>query len=307
MASKTSSQVAVLFLIFNRLDTTKQVFQSIREAKPPRLYISSDGPRSTHPDEDEKVQAVREYVLEKIDWECEVKTLFRDENLGCKHAVESAITWFFDHEEMGIILEDDCLPVPIFFTFCQELLEHYRYDTRIMAISGDNFQPRKSQTTKYSYYFSRYPHCWGWATWKRAWFFYDPTMKLWPEFRDGEWMKNAYNSWSEKRYKRRVFQKVYNNELSSWAYLWEFTCLCQSGLTILPKVNLVSNIGFSQESTHTKASKSPLANLPADSIQLPISHPPFVVRQTKFDNFTYKKMYGLLSRIFRKTRSIFNI
>lgn len=300
-------KIAVLFLVFNRLDTTKRVFAAIREASPPRLYVAADGPRLSKPDEQEKTNAVRDYIISNIDWQCEIKTLFRNQNLGCKHAVESAISWFFDHEEMGIILEDDCLPNQDFFRFCQELLQYYCDDTRIMTISGDNFQPRQRQDAKYSYYFSHYPHCWGWATWKRAWNYYDPTMKLWPEFRRGEWMKNAYNNWSEKRYKRKVFQKVYDGELNSWAYLWEFTCLSQGGLTVLPRVNLVSNIGFSQASTHTKASKSSLSNLPTNLIHFPIYHPPFVVRQTKFDNFTYRKMYGFLSRITRKVRNIIRI
>ena len=118
-----SLNTAVLFLVFNRLDTSKQVFQAISQAKPPRLYVAADGARVSKEGESEKVQAVRDYIMQNIDWKCEVKTLFRDENLGCKYAVSGAITWFFQNEEQGIILEDDCLPNQSFFWFCEELLE----------------------------------------------------------------------------------------------------------------------------------------------------------------------------------------
>ena len=146
---------AVLFLIFNRLDTTKQVFEAIRQAKPPRLYIAADGARSSREGEAEKVQAVREYIIQNIDWECEVKTLFREQNLGCKYAVSGAIDWFFENEEMGIILEDDCLPSQSFFWFCEELLERYKDDMRVWHIGGSNFQNGIKRGDG-DYYFSKY-------------------------------------------------------------------------------------------------------------------------------------------------------
>ena len=155
-------ETPVLFLVFNRPDTTAQVFEAIRQAKPPRLYVASDGAREDKEGELEKVKQVRE-IVSQVDWNCEVKTLFRDKNLGCKIAVSSAIDWFFEQEEMGIILEDDCLPHPTFFRFCQELLERYRDDERIGMISGNNFQFGR-KCTDYSYYFSMYSHIWGWAS-----------------------------------------------------------------------------------------------------------------------------------------------
>ena len=164
----TPLNTAVLFLVFNRLDTTKQVFETIRQAKPQRLYIAADGARASRVGEAAQVQAVRDYVTSHVDWECEVKTLFREQNLGCKYAVSSAIAWFFENEEMGIILEDDCLPDPTFFNFCQELLARYRHDQRIGVISGDNFQFGHRRNDD-SYYFSKYVHIWGWATWRDRW------------------------------------------------------------------------------------------------------------------------------------------
>ena len=151
----------VLFLVFNRPETTRQVFEAIRTAKPPRLYIAADGPRLEREGERASCEEVRKIALE-VDWECDVNTLFRVENLGCKRGPSEGISWFFEHEDEGIILEDDCLPDQSFFSFCEELLERYRNDTRIMAISGNNFQHGRKRT-EYSYYFSRYFHGWGWT------------------------------------------------------------------------------------------------------------------------------------------------
>lgn len=170
----------VLFLVYKRPDTTRQVFEAIRQAKPPRLYIAADGPKKDLPEEAEKVKQVRDIVLSGVDWDCEVETLFRDENLGCKYGVSGGIDWFFENEEEGIILEDDTLPSQSFFWFCQELLERYKDDKRIMAISGDNFQ-NGIKRGACSYYFSRYNHIWGWASWRRAWGYYSVNMKLWPD------------------------------------------------------------------------------------------------------------------------------
>ena len=161
-------KTAVLFLIYKRLDTARRVFEVIRVARPPRLYVASDGPRESKEGEAEKVQAVRDYVMSHIDWDCEVKTLFREKNLGCKYAVSGAISWFFENEEMGIILEDDCLPSMSFFWFCEELLDKYKDDERIVNITGCNFQQGRNNTG-YSYYFSIYSHIWGWAGWRSSW------------------------------------------------------------------------------------------------------------------------------------------
>lgn len=174
-----SFNVPILFIIFNRPETTKAVFHEIRKNQPFQLFVAADGPRREIFEDIENCRKVRE-IIQLIDWECNVQTLFRDENLGCKIAVSSAIDWFFSQVDEGIILEDDCLPDQSFFPFCQELLEKYRYDAKIMMIGGSNFQFNKNKF-EYSYYFSRYFHIWGWASWKRAWQFYDVEMKAWPE------------------------------------------------------------------------------------------------------------------------------
>jgi len=296
-------QTPVLFLVFNRLDTTKQVFEAIRQAQPPRLYVAADGPRSDRLGEAEKVKLVRDYVMDHVDWECEVKTLFREQNLGCRVAVSSAIDWFFENEEMGIILEDDCLPDPTFFAFCEQLLYYYRDDKRIMVVSGDNFQFGRNRT-EYSYYFSRYNHCWGWATWRRAWKYFDFGMRLWVIIRDGDWLKNIFQSPSTRKYWTKIFQSCYDNKVNSWAYRWAFACWIQNGLTIIPNVNLVSNIGFGEDATHTRSNKSPLVNIPLKEMVFPLKHPPFIIRNKQADDFADKHIYKIFVSYFKSVLGI---
>lgn len=291
-------KTAVLFLIFSRIDTTKQVFETIRLSKPPRLYIAGDGARENREEEADKVRAVREYVMSRIDWKCKVLTLFREKNLGCKYAVSGAVNWFFENEEKGIILEDDALPHSTFFRFCEELLEYYKDDKRIMMISGDNLQfGRKS--TEYSYYFSRYALIWGWASWRRAWNHYDIDMKLWPKIRDNRLLSNILGIESGKvSYWSNIFEKVYKGQINTWDYQWLFACWLQNSLVVMPEVNLISNIGFGNDSTHTKY-KSILANLESKPIIFPLSHPPYMVRNVIADRLIGKYLYGS-SRIYKK-------
>jgi len=192
----------VLFLVFNRLDTTKKVFQVIKKAKPPRLYIAADGPRETKEGEAERVKAVRDYVMSNMDWECEVKTLFREKNLGCGKAVSEAITWFFENEEMGIILEDDCLPTQSFFWFCEELLIRYKHEEKIMQINGSSFLPNID--IKESYFFSKYNHIWGWASWRRAWKHFH---MQYPNWEDRFEKLHSFHLKAEKEYWRKTFRK----------------------------------------------------------------------------------------------------
>jgi len=291
-------KTAVLFLIFNRLDTTKQVFEAIRKAKPPRLYIASDGPRDSSPDEDNKVKAVRDYVIGHIDWDCEVKTLFREKNLGCKYAVSGAITWFFENEEMGIILEDDCLPHPSFFRFCEKLLECYREDERIGIISGDNFTFGKRQTND-SYYFSRYAHIWGWASWRRTWQKYDVRMKQWPYVKRNDLLLDILRHKKLVRYWINIFDDVFNKKIDSWAYQLNFACLINSMFNIMPNNNLISNIGFGDNALHTiKFNK--FSAMPVSEIRFPLLHPNVIMRDALADRITERDQFSkslIISRI----------
>src|SRR5262249_49404554 len=248
------TKVPVLFLVFNRPETTARVMEAIRAAGPERLYVAADGPQDGKTGEAERCADVRQ-IATRVDWPCEVRTLFRERNLGCRQAVSNAITWFFEQEQEGVILEDDCLPSQSFFPYCAELLAHFRDDERIMCITGNNFQQDMSGYP-YSYYFSKYVHVWGWATWRRAWRSYDDTMKLYPEYIDFNFSKSRSPSSSFIAYWKGELDKVYRRTLDTWDYVWMFSCWANSGLTCTPRVNLVSNIGFGPDATHCRDNSS---------------------------------------------------
>lgn len=297
-----SLNTAVLFLVFNRPDTTGRVFEAIRQAKPPRLYVAADGPRTGRPGEVEKVAEVRR-IATAVDWPCEVKTLFREENLGCKRAVSSAITWFFEQEEQGIILEDDCLPHPDFFVFCETLLNRYADDERVWMVTGDNFQNgrRRGEAT---YYFSKYNHIWGWASWRRAWDRYSVDLPFWPEWRDsGYWLATVPDR-VERRYWEKIFDSVYEGNIDTWDYQWTACTWRNGGLTATPNVNLISNIGFNAEATHTASTGSPLANMPTASLG-EITHPLLVERDVDADRYVFDNTFG--GRNMRFPRLLLNL
>lgn len=274
---------AVLFLVFNRLDTTKQVFEAIRQAKPPRLYIAADGARETKEGEVEKVQAVRDYVMENIDWDCEVKTLFREKNLGCKYAVSGAITWFFENEEQGIILEDDCLPSQSFFWYCEELLEKYKNDETVYLISGDARGP-ESFGMQEDYGFCKYPMIWGWASWARVWKNYDPEILDWPTVRDTlpasiSTYKPTVSFW------KKTFEQLYRKGIDTWDFQFCYLLLKNKGRCIVPSVNLITNIGFGEDATHTLSPESEAANRKRFEVFLPIKHQSCANTENKINEF----------------------
>jgi len=236
----------VLFIVFNRPDTTRRVFSEIKKAKPPRLYIAADGPRTW--EEKKKTDAVRNHILKNVNWKCEIKTLFRDKNLGCKYAVSSAIDWFFKNEEKGIILEDDCIPSQSFFRFCQEMLEKYKNNEKIMHISGTNVE--EISPIKEDYFFADAFNVWGWATWKRAWKHYDVEMKDWPKWRIKSLGFMKEYSLINKIKSLRLYELTYRNKINTWDYQWDFCCKKNGGISIIPRANLITNIGF-DNGTHT--------------------------------------------------------
>jgi hypothetical protein len=240
----------VLFLVFNRPDTTREVFSKIREAQPKHLFVAADGFRRDRIGEEEKCRQVRE-IATAVDWECELKTLFRSENLGCGKAVNEAITWFFKEVEHGIILEDDCLPDSCFFPYCQLQLDRYKNNEKIMHIAGVNLQ-NGIKRGEGSYYFSKYPHVWGWATWRRAWEHYDFKMSEWTEFRNSEqWAKWCLDK-EEQDFWSHTFDLSFSGSIDTWDYQWFFAIIRNNGLCLMPNCNLISNIGFHAEATHTR-------------------------------------------------------
>jgi len=296
-----SFNTPILLNAFNRPILTQKVFNKIREASPAKLYFAADGPRQNVAFETELCKKTRD-IIKQIDWDCKLYINFKDRNLGCKLAVRSNIDWFFKNEEKGIILEDDTLPHSTFFRFCEELLERYKDDKRIMMIGGDNFQFGRKYT-EYSYYFSRYAHVWGWASWRRAWDHYDIDMKLWPKIRDNGLLFNILGGkGGEVSYWNNIFEKVYKGEINTWDYQWLFACWLQNSLAVLPEVNLISNIGFGNSSVHTKG-KAMLANLESKHAVFPLAHPPYVVRNVIADRFTEKYQFGS-PRLYKKVLNI---
>jgi hypothetical protein len=248
--SKELLHTPVLFLIFNRPDTTIQVFEQIRKMKPAFLYLAADGPRKDKRGEKETCNKVREIVLSNIDWECELKTLLRDENLGCGKAVSEAITWFFEHVEEGIILEDDCLPDLSFFKYCEVMLDRHRDDENIMHVGGNNFQFGKKRD-KGDYYFSSLSHIWGWATWRNSWKKYEFDLTKTDFISEQSFRRAFNNNQLIIDFYNDVFNCVANNLIDTWDYQWMYTLIKNNGLAICPNVNLVQNIGFGNDATHT--------------------------------------------------------
>jgi hypothetical protein len=282
-------KTAVLFLVFNRPDNTRQVFEAIRQAKPPRLYVAADDSREGKLGEVERVQEVRT-IATAVDWPCKVKTLFRDKNLGCKEGVSSAITWFFENEEQGIILEDDCLPHLDFFCFCENLLDRYYSDERIFAITGNNFQNGIWRGDA-SYYFSKYVHVWGWATWRRAWKHYQGDINFWPKWKTSDAWKKYKSDKIERRYWQKIFDRCYAGQIDTWDYQWNASTWYKNGLTVTPNVNLVSNTGFGENAVHTKNKFSKFSNIPTMELSN-ITHPKQVIIDIEADMFAFDNVFG---------------
>jgi len=289
--------------VFNRPDTTERVFSEIAKARPPKLLVVADGPRPNRPGEQEKCAHVRA-LIERVNWDCEVLTNYSDVNLGCKRRVSSGLDWVFQNAEEAIILEDDCLPHPCFFPYVEQLLDKFRHDERVMHIGGVNLQFGRRRTDA-SFYFSRYNHIWGWATWRRAWAHYDVKLSLWPSVRDGGWLNDVFGNPAQAAYWSRIFQKVYDGLIDTWDYQWTFSCWMQNGLAVLPSVNLISNIGFRSDATHTREA-SMLGNIPLGEMRFPLVDPMFFVRDAIADGFTERLAFDAsrIKIILRKVRGL---
>jgi len=280
-------EIPILFLVFNRPELTLKVFNKIKEIKPKKLYVACDGPRNIN-NEKQIVNQVRE-ITNHVTWDCNLKKLFRNYNLGCKNAVSGALDWFFENEDKGIILEDDCLPNQDFFLFCEELLLRYENDPRISMITGNNFQDGNIRGNG-SYYFSGYNHIWGWATWKRVWNFYDKNMSFWPVWSKSQDWKDKFPDLLERIYWKRNFDKVYANLIDTWDYQLFALSKKIGGLCITPNTNLVSNIGFGANATHTNDEINKNANLPTSNLSK-LEHPSSINIDLEADKYEFKHHY----------------
>ena len=278
----------VVLQIFNRPQCAEQVLAAVAEVKPKRLFVVADGPRGR--EEAEQCNAARALIA-KVDWDCEVLTDFSPTNLGCEGRVSSGLAWVFNTVEEAIILEDDNVPHPTFFRFCEELLHKYRHDDRVMMINGTNFQFGRRRT-KCSYYFSRYSSTWGWASWRRAWRYYDRQMGLWPALRHTPWLNEILGHPEAVTYYHDIFQRTYGGQINTFAYRWKFALWAHNGLVVVPSVNLVTNIGCGKGATNLTNPNRPSANVPTTEMGFPLRHPPHIVRDVAADRFFFEKMYA---------------
>ena len=297
----------ILLIAFNRPLLTQKVFEKIREAKPNKLYIAIDGPRKDNKFDHEKIKKVLK-IFTNIDWECEIFFLKKDTNIGCKFAVSGAIDWFFKHENKGIILEDDCVPNSDFFIFCEELLSKYENNTQIQMITGDNFQDGIIRGNC-SYYFSKLTHVWGWATWKRAWDNYDVNMSFWPSFKNSLEFKNIFSSKVATRYFSLIFDSVHKGKIDTWDYQWTACLWFNQGLCITPNKNLVTNIGFGLDATHTKDVNDAHKGSRQSCKILPLKHVKKIIRDKEADDYVFLNAMGgaemtIWRRIARKIKLI---
>jgi hypothetical protein len=291
------AETPILLLAFNRPDVTRRVFDAIAAQRPRQIFMAVDGPRIGNPIDAQRCTQVQQ-IIHRVDWPCEVHTRFQDQNLGCKRAIESGITWFFEHVEAGIVLEDDCLPSDGFFGFCQDLLQRYEQDERVMCVSGNHFCPNfddanpeqaNSEKAAASYYFTKYMHCWGWATWRRAWQNYCPDLTNCHGKSDTDVIQHYPTSAAETKYWRKRFARVRSRRINTWDYGWQHAIWKQSGLIAAPAVNLVDNIGFGDDATHTAGDSTDL--LPAKKNWTVDSHPDSVSQHVAADRIEARHGY----------------
>ncbi|ABL02608.1 methyltransferase FkbM [Candidatus Ruthia magnifica str. Cm (Calyptogena magnifica)] len=292
---------AVLFLVFNRLDNTKQVFETIKKAKPPRLYIAADGAREQEEGEREKTQDVRDFIVSNIDWDCKVQTLFQKKNQGCGPNVKLSIDWFFKNEESGVILEDDCVPRQSFFWYCEELLIRYQNDNRIGMISGTNHIGQ--EFIKNSYTFSKYKACWGWAAWRRSWENMDFDMSWLDSCSKNIIIENMGYGKHSIVYWNNVVKTIQSGAVSAWDWQWYFSLASQGQLSIFPKYNMVANFGFGDNATHTFG-QVPKEFTKTKELYFPLSHPKYVLANSTYDfSFENKK----IKKTFVKVKKIISM
>lgn len=287
--------VPVLLILFNRPDTTARVLAEIAKAKPSKLFVFGDGPRPHRPHDIAKCAAARA-VVKRLDWECQLSTNFLETNLGCGRGPTEAISWVFQHTDRAIILEDDCVPHPSFFRFCEEMLEKYQRDQRVMHVAGYNFQLGEKRTD-YSYFFSCHNLCaGGWATWRRAWRYHDLAVSHWPELKETSWLSDIVQNPYAKEYWERMFDlaDACKGNVDFWDYQWTFACWAQSGLSILPNATLLSNIGYGHpDATHTTWADEPLgvvSSMQMEPMSFPLRHPEYVTKSGAADRFVVERV-----------------
>lgn len=279
----------VVLFIFNRPQLTERVLRSIAAVRPSHLLVVADGPRAGREGESERCRQARA-AIDDVDWPCRIETLYSETNLGCKHRIASGLDWVFSKVDEAIVLEDDCLPDPGFFRFCQELLERYRHDERIHIVRGTNFL-RGRRVTPSSYYFSRFYNIWGWATWARAWKHYDVGMRQWPALRDSGWLERQLPESAMASLVRHFFDETHAGRLDTWDYQLLLAGWLRDAVAIVPAANLVTNIGHGEGATHTRNQGSHLAGIASEPLSFPLRHPEDVKVSAMADEIEWSAVY----------------
>jgi hypothetical protein len=295
------TRTPVALFLYRRPDTSARVLDAVRQARPGRLLVVANAPRADVEGDAELCEATRA-LIETVDWECEIATDFASEHLTQTERIESGLDWVFGQCEEAILLEDDCVPDPTFFRYCDEMLERHREDERVMSISGNNFQ-FFAPASEDSYYFSRYPLTWGWATWRRAWRRHDPAMAAWPELRDSDWLEQFFDTDGDISYWSHILEMAHRDH-DAWDRAWLFSCWVLGGLHVIPNINLVANVGFREDATHTTPLQGLLlADLPTEPMSFPLRHAPEIERNAPADRHTDRLLYGgNLSRMLGRVR-----
>jgi hypothetical protein len=299
-----SLDTPIVFMVFNRPKPTRVVFKAIAKARPSRLLLVADGARPERPSEANLCRQVRE-IVQQVDWPCKIDQNFAETNLGCRERVISGLDWAFSLVEEAIILEDDCLPDSSFFPFCEELLARYRDDSRVGMISGDNFVSAHVKDDS-SYYFSRMPHIWGWATWRSEWARYDRRLSRWPDIRKSNLLCEIFDDPRVMAHWTNIFDAMHSGTgPNTWDYQWVYTMFVNNALSVTPRANLVENIGFGADATHTTQHERALC-LPANSIEFPLRHPPAIVPLRSLDRLDQRISLppSLPLRALRKIRGL---
>lgn len=294
-------ETPVVCILFNRPRETVQVFEAIRKARPSKLFLIADGPRPDRSGEAERCQKARA-IFDAVDWDCQVFKNYSDDNLGCRKRIgETGLPWVFDQVEDAIVLEDDCVPHPTFFRFCQELLEKYRHDERVMSISGTNLLQAWNADIQ-SYHFSQFFRSWGWASWRRVWQTYDVEMQAWPQPIMQKRIQEALDEEKQFQLHKKFFDRVYEGKANSWAYQMVYLGLSQSSFTIVPSRNLISNVGFDGSATNTSSTQDSRANIPTFEMKFPLVDPIGLTADKEFENKRFFKFFdrSLPAKISRK-------
>lgn len=283
------NEIPILLIIFNRPDKIKRLVESLTKIKPKHVYVTGDGPRAYKPNEEIKCQEARA-IATNLPWQCEIHTNFSDSNLGCKRGVSSGVTWFFNNVEKGIILEDDCLPNPAFFSFCNDMFKKYQNEDRVMHINGTSFLSKTGLSTNLPYYFSSITHSWGWATWKRSWLNFDFEMQNIEDLEKRFSKTSPFKEHKHTQYWIKLFKHTKEKARDSWAVPWAYSVMYANGVCITPTVNLIENIGFDDAATHT--TKASNYNLPISDLFIPTSNEKKNITPSKdFDSAVTEKIF----------------